>query len=33
MTPFVKGCLVALRLYLFTLIGLMIFKFIIMAKK
>ncbi len=29
MTPFVKVCLVTLRLYLFLLIGLMIYKFII----
>ncbi len=29
MTPFVKVCLVTLRLYLFVLIGLMIYKFII----
>ena len=32
MTWFVKICLVALRLYLFLLIGLMIYKFIITIK-
>jgi hypothetical protein len=32
MTSFVKVCLVTLRLYLFLLIGLMIYKFIITIK-
>ncbi len=29
MTPFVKICLVTLRLYLFLLVGLMVYKFVI----
>ena len=29
MTPFVKICLVALRLYLFVLVGLLVYKFVI----
>jgi hypothetical protein len=29
MTPFVKFCLLALRLYLFVLVGLMVYKFVI----
>lgn len=32
MTPFTKVCLFGLRLYLFALIGLMIFKFITVVK-
>jgi len=28
-TPFVKICLVALRLYLFVLVGLLVYKFVI----
>jgi hypothetical protein len=32
MTPFVKVCLVSLRVYLFTLIGLMVLKFITLVK-
>lgn len=32
MTPFVKFCLVGLRVYLFTLIGLMLFKFVTLVK-
>jgi len=32
MTLFVKVCLVSLRLYLFLLVGLMIYKFIITLK-
>ena len=31
MTPFVKFCLIGLRIYLLLLVGLMIFKFIIAA--
>jgi hypothetical protein len=29
MTPFVKICLLTLRLYLFLLVGLMVYKFVI----
>ncbi len=32
MTPFVKVCLLALRLYVFVLIGLMVLKFIVTVK-
>lgn len=32
MTPFVKTCLFGLRLYLFTLIGLMLLKFVSLVK-
>jgi hypothetical protein len=32
MTPFVKVCLISLRVYLFTLIGLMVIKFITLVK-
>jgi len=32
MTPFVKICLLALRLYVFVLIGLMVLKFILTVK-
>ena len=32
MTPFVKICLFSLRVYLITLIGIMIFKFITVLK-
>ena len=32
MTPFVKFCLVGLRVYLLLLVGLMVFKFIIAAR-
>jgi len=32
MTPFVKVCLFVLRLYLFALVGLMIFKFTMAAR-
>lgn len=33
MTPLVKTCLFGLRVYLFTLIGLMLFKFVAMARQ
>lgn len=33
MTPFVRVCLIGLRVYLFTLIGLMLYKFIVIAKQ
>lgn len=33
MTPFVRVCLIGLRVYLFTLIGLMLYKFIVAAKQ
>lgn len=32
MTPFVKFCLVGLRVYLLLLVGLMVFKFIVAAR-
>ncbi len=32
MTPFVKFCLIGLRVYLFTLVGLMLFKFVTLVK-
>ena len=32
MTPFVKICLLALRVYVFVLIGLMVLKFIVTVK-
>ena len=32
MTPFVRVCLIGLRVYLVTLVGLMIYKFIVTAR-
>ncbi len=32
MTPLVKICLLGLRFYLFTLVGLMLFKFVTLVK-
>ncbi|MDE2237439.1 MAG: hypothetical protein KGK30_06085 [Elusimicrobia bacterium] len=32
MTPLVKVCLFGLRIYLFTLVGLMLFKFVTLVK-
>ncbi len=32
MTPLVRFCLIGLRVYLFTLVGLMLFKFVMIVK-